>query len=975
MINSEHKQRRKIDRVLTERRKLSRKAEMLPLHALMQQIIDTAENITDSGIGCLCCLEESYKGIKHQVYSTLAEKLLAQNQQQGSPSCIAQAEVWQTCLTDKQVVICNDFTLNNQDIRTRTLLPFFRSMLTPVIRQQQVVAVLVLGNKPTPYDEDDKETITELADLCWDIIARKQALDPIVTLQQPTAKLDNHGQCPQFKAESKYHKLIDNLNEAVFLAEYTDDGLANFCDINQEAVNRYGYSRTELSAMNALSLVAPGYLNVERAESIFTTLKCEKKVIYESLHRSKKGENFPVECSTSIIDLDGVKFILTVIRDISRRKEAETLQKETEGMLQLITSNISDVVWMYDLKQQRYTYFSPAVEPMRGHTPLQAMNMSMEETLTPDSYQKALKRINLLVASPESINKQLEIIELQQYHANGRILDIEIAARLIRAEDGSPLSLAGVTRDITARKIVEKKLQEEKDKFRSLFEHITDYVLILKVQNNDIVITDMSESACHYHGYTRSEMLGQSIYLLDASGFDLKKEQEGLSILSAGETYLFETIHKRKDGSTFPVGAAIKQIEIDGEPHLFAIEHDRSKQHKAEQERNELEQQLRQKYKMEAVGLMAGGIAHNFNNNLAIILGNLELVKMRTSEGEKLGEYLENATIGVQRSRTLVQQIMTYSRQDAQRKATIQPTLVIEETCKLLRSTVPTSVTLAFASDAPVDMAILADSTRIQEALLNLCYNAVHAMNEKGQLTISLQPEIIEKEDIPAQFDCQPGAYASLAIHDTGCGIEADVIDKIFDPFFTTKDIDEGTGMGLSTVLGIVEQHDGFIKVASTPGAGTTVTLYFPIIATGLKQKDKHTFGSNLPHGSERIMLIDDDTMLAHVNATMLTDMGYTVEVENNSPKALKRILQEGEQFDLVISDQTMPELTGADIAIEIRQKYPALPIILCTGYSSQITDADVSALGLAAFCMKPLDMPELLKVVRAALDKKQGKE
>ncbi len=966
MINSEHTQRRKIDRILAERKKLSRIADERSLNSVIQSVIDTAEKMTDSRIGFLCCLADDHKGISLQSYSTMSEKILPQTQ--NTASGIAQTEVWQECLVEKKSIICNDFNEHNQSIREKTALPFFRSLLIPVIRGQQVVAVLGIGNKPTPYDTEDVDNISELSDLCWDIIACKQVTAPNTTFHQPSTKLENNQQCPQLKMESKYCKLIENLNDAVFLVKNTGPELSNFSEINQEAVNRYGYTREEFQNMNALSLVAPEYLKSANIEKQFKILNTERKVIYESIHISKNGERFPVECSGTIIELEGDSYILGTVRDISGRKQAEEQQQKTESILQLITDNISDVVWMFDLKEQRYSYISPSVEQMRGHSPEQAMGMSMEETLTPDSYQKALKRISLLVASPETINKNLEIIELQQCHADGRVLDIEIAARLIRDAEGNPASLAGITRDITARKIAEKKLQEEKEKFRSLFEHITDYVLILKAHNNDLVITDMSESACHYHGYTRNELLGQSISFLDLTGYNEKQKRESLRFLQSGQTYPFETVHRRKDGTTFPVGAAIKQIEIDGEPHLFAIEHDLTMRKKAEAERNELEQQLRQKYKMEAVGLMAGGIAHNFNNNLAIILGNLELIKMRTSADAKLGEYLDNATIGVHRSRTLVQQIMTYSRQNTHRKTPIQPALVIEETCKLLRSTMPTSVELEFHSSSLPEMAIQADSTRIQEALLNLCNNAVHAMNEKGTLTISLHTTHLDMADIPAQFDCQPGLFAELTIKDTGSGMTPEIIDKIFDPFFTTKDVDEGTGMGLATVLGIVEQHEGLIKVASEPGEGTTFALYFPVAEAGHQQPDLQAV-SSLPRGSERLLLIDDDKMLAHVNATMLSEMGYQVEVENSSVKALERFRNEGNPFDLVITDQTMPEITGAELAQEIRNLYPDLPIILCTGYSNKITDKDAERLGLAAFCMKPLDMPELLKIVRSALD------
>ena len=966
-MNTEHNQRRKIDRILAVRKKLRHIADEHSLQRLMQSVIDEAEKMTDSRIGYLFCLTADGTGIERQACSTMSAQLHALTVE--ASSCLIQTHAWQECLKVKKTLACNDFNIHNQDIRSATSLPFFRSLLIPIIRKQKIIAILSIGNKPTPYNDEDIESMTELGDLCWDIITQKQMQEQVEeNRSEPVLAAADPRHAKPENLQIRYRTLLDGLNDAVFLLKSSTQNPPVFVEVNHAAIKRYGYSRQEFLHMNISSLVAPEQLGRDKTKHDKSAGRTPGRIFYESVHMTKTGNRFPAECSGTTVTINGESYVLATVRDISERKQAEARQRSAEKSLQLITDNVNDVAWMYDLRQQRYSYFSPAVERLRGHTPQEAMTMSMAETLTPESYAKAQERIQQLIDTPKSKSKPLELIQLQQLHKNGSIIDIEIVAQLVRDEQGNPEAVIGITRDITERKKIDKKLLAEKEKFRSLFEHITDYVLILKRQGDDLIITDMSESACRYHGYTRTEMLGQSIGLLDPRGFDPERAKDGVLSLKSGGTYLFETVHRRKDGTSFPVGSALKQIEIDGEPHLFAIEHDLTMHRKAEEERNELELQLRQKYKMEAVGLMAGGIAHNFNNNLAIILGNLELIKMRAPETPKLTEYLENATIGVHRSRTLVQQIMTYSHQNTHRKATIQPALVIEETCKLLRSTVPTSVELLFQPDCSPDIAIQADSTRIQEALLNLCYNAVHAMQEKGRLTIALHPTELKAKDIPAQFDCQPGLYACLEITDTGCGIEAEVVEKIFDPFFTTKDVDEGTGMGLATVLGIVEQHKGLINVASVPGTGTTFSLYFPISEPS-QPLAKNEVSAPLPRGSERILLIDDDAMLAHVNATMLADMGYQVEIENDSIKALERLHCEGDQFDLVITDQTMPELTGDELAKAIRSQHPDLPIILCTGYSSKITAEDAQELGIAAFCIKPLDMPEMLRVVREVLD------
>jgi signal transduction histidine kinase/ActR/RegA family two-component response regulator len=394
---------------------------------------------------------------------------------------------------------------------------------------------------------------------------------------------------------------------------------------------------------------------------------------------------------------------------------------------------------------------------------------------------------------------------------------------------------------------------------------------------------------------------------------------------------------------------------------------------KAEADRAELEAQLRQKYKMEAVGVMAGGMAHNFNNNLAIILGNLELSKRRVDPRSEVSEYLEHARIAVTRSRDLVQQILTYSRKDIQKKSPMPLSLLLNETVALLKSTIPTSVKLEQKVELCCDKYdILANASQIQEILLNLCNNAVHAMGEQGELTLSLESCQLQQKDISSRYNCQPGLYCCLSVQDTGYGIPADNLEKIFDPFFTTKNLYEGTGMGLATVQGIVEQHQGMISVESRVGQGTTFRLYFPVTdrATEENSEAKEV---TLAKGTERILYIDDDEMLTTLNQRMLADMGYRVTVQTNSLEALKLFTATADNFDLVITDQTMPDLTGMDLIEKIRAIRPEIPTILCTGYSSKVNKEKARQSGINAFLMKPVEFSEMLQVIRQVIGDEAG--
>jgi signal transduction histidine kinase/CheY-like chemotaxis protein len=393
-------------------------------------------------------------------------------------------------------------------------------------------------------------------------------------------------------------------------------------------------------------------------------------------------------------------------------------------------------------------------------------------------------------------------------------------------------------------------------------------------------------------------------------------------------------------------------------------------QKQAEEKHLELESQLRQKYKMEAVGVMAGGMAHNFNNNLAIILGNLELSKVKLPPQSEVGKYLEYARIASLRSRDLVKQIMTYSRKDSQPQAPLQLSLLLKETVSLLKSTIPSSVKLAQEVSPDCENTyILADASQIQECILNLCNNAVHAMNERGELLLGLRRAELKQTDITARYDCSPGEYLCLSVQDNGCGIPAEIQEKIFDPFFTTKELYEGTGMGLSTVQGIIEQHHGMITVKSSLGQETIFNLYFPV-ADQPKKEVTRDAEAEIQRGTERILFIDDDQMVANLNELMLTELGYQVAVVTDSVEALKLFSTNVDNFDLIITDQTMPELTGKELIQKIKKLRPEIPTILCTGYSSKINEEEARQLGISAFLMKPTDFTEMSQVIRTVLEK-----
>ena len=521
------------------------------------------------------------------------------------------------------------------------------------------------------------------------------------------------------------------------------------------------------------------------------------------------------------------------------------------------------------------------------------------------------------------------------------------------------------------RKLIQARdeIVANEKKYWSVINHQKDILLLHKVAPEGFsLFSEVNDAAVEFYGYTRKELM--TMGPADVVATDILEEH----LRSGGQDKLLkqrelsqESIHINKAGERIPVEASATIVEIAGEDYILSMIHNIRKRKQSEEQRKELEDQLRQKHKMEAVGYMAGGMAHNFNNNLGIILGNVELSQIKVQDTTVQG-LLKNAKIAILRSRDLVSQIITYSRKGIQNKAPMTLLSVVDETIDLLGATLPTTINLQ-KSTGPycASTFIHADASQVQEVLVNLCNNAVHAMNEKGELTISLEPVELSQTEIPAQYDGTPGHYAKLSVQDTGGGMPIEMLDKIFDPFFTTKEDYEGAGMGLATVQGIVAQHGGVIKVNSIPDQGTVFNLYFPIVDEIVTEPE--TEDSSLPGGTERILFVDDDETLASLGEQLLTEQGYQVVIMTKSSEALKMFAVNADRFNLVITDQTMPDLTGEELIQEVKKISPDMPTILCTGYSSKIDEDKAKELGINAFLMKPLDLPKLLQTVRRVLD------
>lgn len=475
----------------------------------------------------------------------------------------------------------------------------------------------------------------------------------------------------------------------------------------------------------------------------------------------------------------------------------------------------------------------------------------------------------------------------------------------------------------------------------------------------------VNRKLCEILGYSREELLQLRFHDVTHPD-DLEITLASNSRLLSGEinNYSMEKRYIRKDGRVIWGNLAVAlSRDNDGRPQFFvSVIEDVTM-------RRQAEEQVRQAQKMEALGTLAGGIAHDFNNILGIIMGYTEMARWELVEGSTARNNLDEVFNAGNRAKELVKQILAFSRRTGQEKLPMQLGSIIKEAMKILRPSLPS--TIEIRTHVSGEATVMADPTQMHQVLMNLCTNASHAMQEQGGLLeVTLADVSLDGDSIPFHGDMKPGIYAELTVKDTGCGMDPSIMDSIFDPFFTTKTHGEGTGLGLSVVHGIVKSHEGRIDVESQPGKGTRFTVLIPALESDLAPQ-KSVIQNALPHGNERVLVVDDEPMLGLAVERMLKSLGYDVVSLTSGMEALDLLHQQPieKPFDLVVTDMTMPRITGADLAQEVSRLQPRLPVILMTGFSKNMDVEKARSLGFQGFLMKPVTLGQLAQTVRSALD------
>jgi PAS domain S-box-containing protein len=733
------------------------------------------------------------------------------------------------------------------------------------------------------------------------------------------------------------------------------DGI--YIDINEGFTKLTGYTREDAIGKSSIDLNI--WYDPKDRQRLVKFLQSEGYVEnLEASFRRKNGQIGVGLMSARVLRLNQEDVILSITRDITERKQVEDELRESENKYSQLVESLTDAILVWS--GEHIIYANPtALKLFRANQAGDLIGKRYLDFVHPDDRLESVERIK----KSKNENWIAPHREHRMITADGQVIHVESTGVPIQCQ--GQIQHFGIFSDITERKQVEEKLRETENKYRDLADSLPQ--VIFEVDLNG-TLTYINHNAYVLFGYTQEE-IAKGFNVLEAF-IPEDKERVALDIMlniQGQKLGRQEYTAVRKDGTRFPVSVHANRV-LRGQTAtgVRGILIDLTATKLAEEEKKRLEIQLQQAQKMEAIGALAGGIAHDFNNILSAIIGYTELA-MLNEGAEHCTAELKEALIAANRAKDLVKQILAFSRQTDEDRMPVRVALVAKEAVKFLRATIPATIEIKTRLDEKSG-AVLANSVELHQIIMNLCTNAQHAIGEQaGILEVEVKNAEIDLAQKNAVIDLEIGSYVKLSVRDTGYGMGADTIKRIFDPYFTTKEIGVGTGLGLAVVHGIVKKCGGAIRVESELGKGTTFHIYLPKadMTASIKAEQPKT----IEGGSERILFVDDEKMLVDIGQQALQRLGYDVVSRTSPIEALELFKAKPDFFDLVITDKTMPGITGDVLAKELMSIRPNLPVIICTGYSQTIDHERAKQIGIKAFVMKPILINEIAAAVRKVLD------
>ncbi|SHO51603.1 PAS domain S-box-containing protein [Desulfopila aestuarii DSM 18488] len=926
--------RKRTEKLLSSRLLLSEFANNNSLEALLQKTLDEAEILTDSKIGFFHHISEQESLISLQQWSSQTKTGICSVNLTDLHYPVEQAGIWADSIRLRKPLIYNDYeNISNTRGLPKGHVPVTRILTVPVFSGDTIVAMLGVGNKQLDYSECDIEQVSTLANMAWDIVTRKRAEE---SLQ---------------KSAREVERMMDNLPGMVYRCANNEEWIWEF--VSNGSLSLTGYEPEELTGNNGgfyADLIEPEY----------------RQDIWNKV-QSAAAANAPYEIEYPIRHRDGT------VRWLWERGQMVNRDGKQPSCFEGFIADITDkrkIREQITMQARVLAQISDSVTITELNGNIIDVNVAQARAMKRSREWFIGKNISVFDLPLKTSPSQEEILqntigkgswhgEVVNIASDGSLLYLDLRTNVIQDDNGKVIALCGVATDLT-------KARKREAELRRLVLAIDQAAEIIMITDDKGRIEYVNPSFSLASGYSKEEIIGENPRIFKSGKHDDQFYNEMWEDLNAGRIWQGRITNKKKDGSLYIQEGTISPVKDEKERivNFVAVMRDIT-------EMLDMEDRFLQAQRLEAIGTLAGGIAHDFNNILFPIIGAAEILHEDLPQGSSLHSYVTGIMDSALRAADLVKQILTFSRQGELKLKPVKVQIIVKEVVKLMRATLPSTINIreTVHKECPL---IMADATQIHQVVMNLVTNAFHAMEKNGGRLTILLDSLQVNEDLADRLEVKAGRYVCLTVTDTGEGIDEKALPRIFDPYFTTKAEGKGTGLGLSVSHGIVRKFGGAIDVESKKGGGSTFRVYFPISNYG-EQALLQFPDEKLQGGSERILLVDDEVSIVKLVNSMLTRLGYRVTSRTSSIEALELYLANPQQYDLVLTDLTMPNMTGERLAAEIKRVRPSLPVVVFTGFSEKMDDEKSQLMGVNGYLLKPVLKKDLAQILRQILDSPTG--
>lgn len=764
--------------------------------------------------------------------------------------------------------------------------------------------------------------------------------------------------------EEQYRAVFEGSLDGLFVW----DEQLRVVDVNPAGVALYGARRENLIGRTYPRSMPEDYVRT-RLDQVRGALAGRTTHIETTVLRPD-GSTFEADLRVMPFVQRGRPHALAVVRDITERRRADRDLRDSEEQYRAIFNASVDAMVLraadFSIVDVNATY-----EAMTGNSRSEVLGLD-RVLANPPEVSATIRAQHEKALAGATIR-----LETQLLHRDGHRYELELRGVPIQHR-GRPHVLY-IGRDITQAKLAERALRDGEEQYRAIFNASADALVL---RDADYHAVEVNPAYTAVSGYTREEVMAADRVLTQADD-DVRRRhriEHGLA-LASGMELRFEVTGTRKDGSTWQAEVRGTPMTYRGRPHVLYAVRDITERKAAEQRRAELERQLRQAQKMEAIGHLTGGLAHDFNNILTSVLGYVAMAQERPAalQDPVLGRQLEQARLAAERARDHVAQLLAFSRPRRGERRLLAPAQLAQQALQLLRPNLPTSISVAFDVQDPGAAAlppVVADPVQFEQVLLNLCLNARDAIGEHGAIRLRIGHSAAAGHCSSCSAALQGGDWVWFEVADDGRGMTPEVLDRMFEPFFTTKEVGRGTGMGLAMVHGIVHDHGGHVQADSAPGLGSTFRVLLPAAQQAARESAAtpvRAAAAPVPVLHGRVLLVEDEPIVSGFMHELMSGWGLEVVVEQEPFPAARRLASREEAFALLLTDQTMPGMTGLALARLARQHRPGLPVLLYTGNAGDISSEELAACGVTRLLRKPIDAAALRPLLRDLLDAGAG--